>query len=217
MPLKPVLVILCLCIAACTPAHNIKPLPNFVEAGLEPGDRVVVTTLDGDTSDFVVTDIRDATIFGEDYEIPLSDIARIQKRAWSRPESPCGGDKALGCSVPLLIRLTSEGHNHYRDKFYDACAQHDYCYRHGYRSYGVDRETCDERFLQNMHAICPAPAVNVVTKTIELLDDSVTSRRICLSVASDFHDAVRRYGAEAFQTDDSTYCEYDGPPHNTPK
>ena len=202
--------------AACAPAHNVKPLPNFVETAIEPGDKVTVTTRDGEIQEFVVTDVRDEILFGEAQQIPISNIVKLQKRSWSRPPSPCGGDKPLGCSVPLLISVASESHSHYREVFYDACAQHDYCYRHGHRSYGVYRETCDTRFLVDMQALCPAPGGNVVTKTLQLLDDTVSSRQTCLAVAQSFYLAVREYGEDKFETENSTYCEYDGPPPAAP-
>ncbi|MGD8977804.1 MAG: hypothetical protein PVG91_09380 [Gammaproteobacteria bacterium] len=199
-------------LVACAPAQNVKPLPNFVETAIEPGDKVIVTTVDGETSEFVVTEVRDETLFGDDHRIPISDIATLQKRSWSRPASPCGGQKPLGCSVPIAISIASESHEYYREKFYDACAQHDYCYRHGYRSYGLDRETCDTEFLENMRAICPEEAGNVVTRTFQLMDDSVESRQTCLAVANSFYVGVRRYGEDKFEIEGSTYCEYDGPP-----
>ncbi|MGB5542209.1 MAG: hypothetical protein WBO15_02310 [Gammaproteobacteria bacterium] len=202
---------------ACAPSHNVKPLPNFVEVALDPGDRVTVTTVDGETHEFVITEIRDETIFGESQQIPISDISKLQKRAWSRPASPCGGDKPLGCSLPLVVSIASESHNYYAGKFYDACAQHDYCYRHGYRSYGVSREICDTEFLSDMQASCPPAAGNMVTKAIELMDSSVESRQSCLSVAESYYLAVREFGEDKFEVENSTYCEYDGPPGSITK
>jgi hypothetical protein len=32
------------------------------------------------------------------------------------------------------------------DKFHAACAQHDYCYRYGYATYGRSKDDCDKRF-----------------------------------------------------------------------
>ena len=165
------IVIVCCVIACvvCTPAHTVKPLPNFVDAALAPGDRVRVETNDGKTTEFVITEIRDESIFGDQHQIRLNDIAKLEKLAWSRPESPCGGGQPLGCSVPLLIRVASDSEGYYRDVFYDACVQHDYCYRHGYRSYGVDREACDTEFLEDMCDTCPEAAGNPLGRVIELL------------------------------------------------
>lgn len=201
-----------LVLAACAPTHTVKPLPNFVKVGLAPGDRITVITRRGETHEFILDEIRGDRLVGDGVELTLSEIVSIKKHAWSRPESPCGGGEPLGCSVPLLVSLASELHGHYKEKFYDACAQHDYCYRHGFASYGLDREACDEAFLVDMKALCPEPASGGVGKFLEVMDDSVESRQQCETAADDFYAAVRRYGEEGFRTSTSTYCEYDGPP-----
>jgi len=202
---------------ACTPLHTVKPLPNFVKEGLTAGDKVTVTTHAGDERELVLTKVRSDALVGDDVEIALIDIATIKKHAWSRPESPCGGEKPLGCSLPLLVSLASELHNHYTEIFYDACADHDYCYRHGAATYGMDRDSCDEAFLNDMQALCPAGATSKVGKVFEVFDDSLDSRQNCETVADDYYNAVRRYGAEKFEAAGSTYCEYNGPPRRLPR
>ena len=209
-------VALLLALAACTPMHTVKPLPDFVSVGLEPGDRIEVTTRGGTTHEVVVEEVRRDRIVGADQEYLLEDLVSIKKAAWERPESPCGGGKPLGCSVPWLVSLASEAHGHYKEKFYDACADHDYCYRHGHASYGLDRRSCDEAFLDDMRALCPDRASSGVGRVLEVFDDSLDSRQTCETVANDFYQAVRRYGADRFETTLSTYCEYDGPPARAP-
>lgn len=210
--LFPCLICVLACVVACAPARNVKPLPDFVETAIEPGDRVIVTTADGERTEFIVTDVRDEALFGDGIEIPINDIVTLKKRSWSRPPSPCGGDLPLGCSLPITVSIASETFNHYREKFYDACAQHDYCYRHGYRTYGMDRPGCDDEFLLDMRATCPAAAGNAVTRALEVIDDSVDSRKTCLSVAESFYLGVRQFGEDKFRVEASTYCEYNGPP-----
>ena len=161
--------VLLACAVACTPTHNVKPLPNFVQVGLEPGDRVTVTTHDGETHDLVITEIRGDVLVGGDAEFALQHIASIKKHAWKRPESPCGGEKPLGCSLPLLVSVASETHRHYQEKFYDACAQHDYCYRHGFASYGMDRKGCDDAFLTDMQNSCPDEPGSRLGKVLDVL------------------------------------------------
>lgn len=194
--------------------HTVKPLPNFVKTGLAIGDTVTVATHAGTVSEFVITDIQNNTLIGEGQRFDLKDLASIKKHSWSRPASPCGGEKPLGCSVPLLVALASESHGHYKDKFYDACAQHDYCYRHGAMTYGTTREYCDDAFLLDMQNLCPDPAAGKLGKVLEVIDGSLDSRNTCLTVAQDYFSVVRRYGEEKFATSSSLYCEYDGPPAN---
>lgn len=213
---KPVCLVAMLAIAAlciaCAPKHNVKPLPNFVDAAIEPGDSVEVTTFSGETFEFVVTEVTGEALHGAERRIPIVDIAELKKVAWKRPPSPCGGEKKLGCSVPLLVSLASKEHSHYREEFYDACAQHDYCYRHGARTYGVDREFCDTEFLQNMQMTCPDKSMSIFGTVVQAISNDVKSRSTCLRIANDFHLAARDYGEQHFQADTSSYCEYNGAP-----
>lgn len=198
-----------LCLA-CAPTHNVKPLPDFVDKAIQPGDKIIVTTKSGETAEFVVSEVTNETLIGEGHRVALEDIETLGKTSWNRPPSPCGGDKGLGCSVPLLVSLASDVYDHYRRHFYDACAQHDYCYRHGYRTYGLDRDDCDAEFLDNMIKTCPAPSRFALGEILDAM--SVDSRGTCLSTARDFHTIVRRYGGDEFHSDTSTVCEYNGPP-----
>lgn len=200
-------------LVACAPLqHTVKPLPNFVKVGLQVGDSVTVVTHGGEEHEFVITEIREDALLDGERQFMLKNLASIKKHAWSRPESPCGGEKPLGCSIPLLVALASESHSHYQSKFYDACAQHDYCYRHGAATYGTTRENCDNEFRLDMKNLCPDPAVSQLGKVFEVIDGSLDSRSTCLSVADDYYHAVRRYGEERFLSSNATYCEYNGPP-----
>lgn len=197
---------------ACVPTHVVKPLPNFVKVAIEPGDTVIVTTHSHETIKFVVTEVNEKALHGAERQVELIDIAELRKVSRKRPPSPCGGEEALGCSVPLLVSLASKEHAHYREEFYSACEVHDYCYRHGSRTYGLDREFCDAEFLQNMQMTCPKSSDSTFGYVFEVLDDSIDSRSTCLSVAADFHLAAQDFGEKNFQTVSGSYCEYNGPP-----
>ena len=196
----------------CVPTHNVKPLPDFVNEAIQPGDKVIVTTKDGETIEFVVTDVTNEMLIGEHRRVAITDIAVLKKVSWTRPPSPCGGDEKLGCSVPLLVSLSSDVHEHYGRYFYDACAQHDYCYRHGFRTYGLDRDACDAEFLQNMRKTCPEPSRSTFGRLLDVINTEVDSRTTCLATAGEFHEVVRTFGESKFRIDASTFCEYNGPP-----
>ena len=212
-PLHISVAVLAMMLAACVPSHPIKPLPDFVQLAIEPGDRVEVTTHTGDVYEFEVVAVTAEAIHSKRGRVfPLSEIAGLKEIAWEKPPSPCGGEKELGCSVPFLVSVISEEHGHYREAFYTACEQHDYCYRHGARTYGLDRDDCDAEFLDNMLDICPAESTSVFGSIVDMMSDDVNSRSVCLQVADDFHRAARTYGEKHFQANtDSTYCEYNGP------
>ena len=198
--------------AGCAPSHPVKPLPAFVDMAIQPGDRVEVKTFTHDVYKFEVAEVTgDALVSKKGRGFPLAEIIELRKISWDKPPSPCGGEKELGCSVPLLVSFISDEHSHYRERFYTACEQHDYCYRHGERTYGFSRDYCDAEFLDNMRAICPPEQRTVFGFIRDLTGDNVESRTVCLQVANDFHLAARNYGEKHFQSSSSTYCEYNGP------
>ena len=197
---------------ACTTTHVVKPLPNFVEVAIQPGDTVIVTTHSRETIEFVVTEVTETALHGAERQIALIEIAELRKVARERPPSPCGDGEALGCSVPLLVSLASKEHAHYKEEFYSACEQHDYCYRHGSRTYGLDRDFCDAEFLQTMQMTCPRSTDSTIGTIFEVMNNSIDSRFTCLKVAADFHLAARDFGEKHFQTISGSYCEYNGPP-----
>ena len=85
-------------------------------------------------------------------------------------------------------------HSFYGNSFYDACVQHDFCYLHGYKTYGHDKEHCDAEFYNRMLESC---------KSIDLT---------CGTAAKEFSWAVREHAPEgAFKEETSTECLYDGP------
>ncbi len=206
-----ILAIITLCFG-CVPTHTVKPLPDFVNKAIQPGDKVIVTTKAGETGEFVVSEVTNDILIGENYRVALAAVVELKKVSWKRPPSPCGGDKSLGCSVPLLVSLTSDVHEHYGRHFYDACAQHDYCYRHGFLTYGFHRDACDAEFLENMHKMCPEPSRSKFGKFLDSVSTDVNSRKTCLSTADEFHAVVQHFGESKYQTDASTFCEYNGPP-----
>lgn len=191
--------------SACAPARPVKPYANHIQAGIEPGDRVELVTMDGRELEFVVTRVTAATISGDAVEVAMADIARISKRGWAQPEQPCGAGIAVGCSVPLELIVASDFHAEYAKRFENICAEHDFCYRHGFATYGFDRETCDAMFAAAMRAECaPDWSLAGVWKVESVAD--------CELAAEQMYTAVRRFGEKHFRTSTSTYCEYDGPP-----
>ncbi|MFK7954774.1 MAG: hypothetical protein AB8B96_01670 [Lysobacterales bacterium] len=197
-------------LSGCAPSHTVRLLPDFVDAALAPGDRVVVITKSGVRHDFIVVALPGNSVNGAQISVPLPDIASLKKISWQRPAQACGGDRPVGCSMPLLVSLISDAHSAYQEIFHDACVQHDFCYRHGFRSYGHLRAECDEAFLDDMRTMCPPPPQSLAAKIFSI--GLIESRVNCLSMAEEIYSAVRHYGEEHFQKDASTYCEYDGPP-----
>lgn len=196
-------------LAACVPAHPVRPYPDHIRAGIEPGDRVEIVTHDGQEHAFIVERVTATGLAGDGRDVAYGEIAEIRRRSWQEPAPLCGDSLPLGCSVPKAVIVTSDFHEEYARRFRRACVQHDFCYRHGHLTYGTSREDCDRRFQADMQAECQPD----ISMTGVLKIESVTD---CRLAADQMYLAVRQFGEQHFRTATSTYCEYDGPPPPSP-
>ena len=85
-------------------------------------------------------------------------------------------------------------------KFHPACVTHDFCYRHGFATYGDTREKCDEIFLADMKKTCGKLG------PLSVMDAKNFS--ICRVAAEQTYNAVRLKGEPHYRTTMSTYCEF---------
>lgn len=192
-------------LTACVPSHSIRPYPSFIQAGVAPGDRVEIVTSDGRELAFTVERVSVTGLAGGGHEVAYGDIKSIARRGWTEPALACGGSRPVGCSVPLEAQLVSEFYAEYARRFRPACIQHDFCYRHGHVTYGLDQAACDGEFRRAMLAECsPDLSLTGVLKVESVAD--------CQLAAEQMAQAVQRFGKRHFLTATSTYCEYDGPP-----
>ena len=197
------LTLLLLANMACAPTHVIRPYPNFIQAGVQVGEKVTIQTVADETVKMKVSEVSADGVSGSGITIPYNKIRAVSKRAYRTPEVPCGGEQPLGCSIPAILTLIN-GVSENTDGFKPACVQHDFCYRHGQATYGKDRNACDLEFRTNLKAQCEEP------KWLTALSLTLNKKR-CLFVANQMYQAVRRYGKSKFQLNNSSYCEYDGP------
>jgi hypothetical protein len=66
----------------CSTLHTVNISSRAIETAIQPGDRVVVETLNNGTAEFTVTAVSAEELQGNRYTIPVSDIAKLQlKRA----------------------------------------------------------------------------------------------------------------------------------------
>jgi hypothetical protein len=186
--------------AQVTPAHDIPVKPEYIKAGIQVGDTIEVTTLDGEVHRFEVVDVQPHEIAGPDGAIAVTNIRSIKKRSWTVPIHPCGNNEPVGCSIPDVVLVISSDYAEQAEKYHPACVTHDFCYRHGFATYGLVREQCDAEFLQDMKQACAGYG------GLGRLD--VEQYGICQLAASQTYEAVRRKGEPSFRTTGSTYCEY---------
>lgn len=186
--------------ARTAPSHEIPVHDEYIEAGIQAGDTIEITMADGEKKSFEVVSVRTNVIEGPDGEIPITDIKSIVKRSWTRPGHPCGANEPVGCSIPEVVLLLSAEYSEQAAKFHPACVTHDFCYRHGYATYGDTRELCDEEFLDDMQEACGGSSVLSLSDAKEY--------GICNVAARQTYEAVRRKGEPHFRTTNSTRCEF---------
>ena len=195
--------LLIILVAACaqiTPQHEIPVKPDYIYAGVQVSDTLEVTTKDGKLHEIEVTDVGTHFIESVNGRIYFSDIQSIVKRSWTAPEHPCGAGEPVGCSIPEVMLVLSDDLNEQADKFHPACVTHDFCYRHGFATYGVNREQCDATFYENMRKACAGSG------GLGRLD--VKGYSICELAANQTFEAVKKYGEPNYRGANSTYCEY---------
>jgi hypothetical protein len=201
---------LCLAVflTACssTPWHEVYPYPEYIEAGVQSGKEVRVVTTDGNEHVFVADTAEDGRVKGhmkdQPIQVPYEDVVTLQIRSDEFPDMPCGGAVPLGCSIPEVLTAVSAIVADYQNKFHSACVFHDFCYRHGHITYGIDRDQCDAVFFDSMKEICDVKLVS-----FDFVLDPLTEGK-CLLAASNLYASVKRYGEEYYRVDNSTYCEY---------
>lgn len=190
-------------LSACsiTPRQTVLPYPEHIRVGIEAGDNVEIVTRDGRHIVMVVARLTNEEIVGRETTVAFDAIETLEKRDWKPVRNPCDQGEAFGCSIPRAVTLLSEFHDEYRARFDASCRQHDFCYRFGFQTYGIERTECDADFLQRMRDQCRG---TLQIDPIELAE--------CMAAAQHLHDTVVRFGEKAFRRETGTYCEYAGPP-----
>src|SRR5271167_2474951 len=76
-------------IGGCTALHPIANAPSdlsqhFNDGGvLQPGDRVIITTVKGAQHHLRVRSVHDGVIYGEHESVPFKEIASVERREFS--------------------------------------------------------------------------------------------------------------------------------------
>lgn len=153
-----------------------------------------------------------------DLDLPIEREAAIT--ATSFPPSPDiravigGKGEGLDCSIPSLAEwLMFEGVSGAKGpvslQFRQGCVVHDYCYRHGYATYGYTQADCDFMLLQAAFRTC-----------IQIYDIGLLSKggsapgsnrpKMCETNAREVLLGVRMGGWGSFKArEDSSYFEFD--------
>lgn len=77
--------ILSLILGSCASHDTIPAAPGNIQALIEPGDKVRIVTKDNQENEFVVVEVTDEAIVGENVKIPFDDITKLEeetRNAW---------------------------------------------------------------------------------------------------------------------------------------
>ena len=73
-----------LLVSACSyaPLHDVRVNPEYIKAGVRPGDKVEIETKEGKSVEFVVTVVTADAVEGGPVRVAISDMQKIGVRAW---------------------------------------------------------------------------------------------------------------------------------------
>ncbi|WP_336284007.1 hypothetical protein [Citrobacter arsenatis] len=147
----------------------------------------------------------------EETEAPITFTSYPSSTA---TEAILGGQAAgLNCSIPPLANRISFKHSvdgsDISLRFRQACVIHDFCYRHGYATYGYTQADCDTQLQQSAFRLCrqfQERKGNTLTDVRTMYSSCEQEAKtvllgVSLKGAGSFHDRTR-----------STYFEYDPMP-----
>ncbi|SAK53836.1 hypothetical protein AWB77_01472 [Caballeronia fortuita] len=138
----------------------------------------------------------------------------------SSPETQAiigAGGRSLDCSIPswadVAFRTPSNSLSDVRLRFRQACVNHDFCYRHGFATYGYSQNDCDMMLQQSSYRLCRqvfqrdsvSKQSGAATKEKPFAFCEAEARKVLLGVA--LGGAGSYMGAGR-----STYFEYDPMP-----
>jgi hypothetical protein len=97
--------------------------------------------------------------------------------------------------------------------FARACQTHDWCYRHGWKTYGISRARCDENFYRRLRDECSDSALDTVLTVFT----AGAWYLACQSAAFTYYQGVRNLGESSFKREDGECCEYLKRPASVPQ
>jgi hypothetical protein len=105
-------------IGGCTTLHPIANAPSdlsqhFNDGGvLQPGDRVIITTVAGVQHHLRVSSVHDGVIYGDHDSVPFSEIASVYRRDFSATKTTIFVVVILGVVAVIADGVSSAEHPH---------------------------------------------------------------------------------------------------------
>lgn len=87
---------------SCASHTAVYPDPVNIKSVIKPGDTVIVMTRDNQETEFVVSEVTDEAIIGENHKILFADIEKLQEQTVSAGEN-------FGIITLMTIGAAAEG------------------------------------------------------------------------------------------------------------
>jgi hypothetical protein len=103
-------------VGGCTTLHPIANAPSdlsqhFNDGGvLQPGDRVIITTVAGAQHHLRVSSVHDGVIYGDHDSVPFSEIASVYRRDFSGTKTTILVVVLLGVGGAIAAAINSASH-----------------------------------------------------------------------------------------------------------
>ncbi len=82
-----ILLVFCLILTSCASHTAVYPDPVNIQSVIKPGDIVKIVTEDNQETEFVVTEVTDEAIVGENQKVLFTDITKLQEQTVSAGEN----------------------------------------------------------------------------------------------------------------------------------
>jgi len=127
------------------------------------------------------------------------------------------GGRSLDCSIPswadVAFRSPSNSLSDVRLRFRQACVIHDFCYRHGFATYGYSQNDCDMMLQQSSYRLCRQVFLRNSVGKESGTDTKENPFAFCETEARKVLLGVALGGAGSYMgAGHSTYFEYDPMP-----
>ena len=113
-----------------------------------------------------------------------------------------GALEGVGEDRGILSQFSFQHAMVYNVQFHDECANHDRCYRFGWKTYGLSKETCDNAFYDGMMENCE----NNIPE--DIITFGLSGGEPCPLAAFEYYEGVKYLGDPSFKKDNGTCCPY---------
>jgi len=72
--------VLLLSLTGCSSTHTVSTSPDSIDSNVSIGDNLIVTTAEGLEYEFILLDVDEGYLVGEDVRLAIKDIVKVERR-----------------------------------------------------------------------------------------------------------------------------------------